>query len=33
VAARLRVRSETSGSEEKIDGYNYHVRERYADKS
>jgi hypothetical protein len=33
MAANLRVRSEMSGSEEKIDGYDYHVRERCAVES
>jgi hypothetical protein len=31
--ANPRVRSEMSGSEEKIDGSDYHVRERYAAES
>jgi hypothetical protein len=33
VAANPRVRSEVSGSEEKIDGSDYHVRERCATES
>jgi hypothetical protein len=33
VVANPRVRSEMSGSEEKIDGSDYHVRERYAAES
>jgi hypothetical protein len=33
VATNHRVRSEMSGSEEKIDGSDYHVREIYATES
>jgi hypothetical protein len=33
VTTSPRVRSEMSGSEEKIDGSDYHVRERYAAES